>query len=132
MTNKLRNSLLKTAIAGIILMVIVMFFFYDALTRLSFINSLFNTGLILLVIGCIIFVIQGGFFNGFVFGFKRFFNSISRKASYIKEIEDDLKKDNKKEEENYIKKERSPSQWSCMIIGVIFLIVSFVLSYSLY
>lgn len=132
MGGKLQRSLLITGIAGLLLIAIMIIFFYKTFTSLNVINALFNSGLIFLIIGSAFFVIQGGFFNGITYGFKKFFNTISKSSQYLSEIEADIKDENKKNKELYVKKERHLLTWSCLIVGLTFFLISFVLSYLIY
>jgi hypothetical protein len=55
--------------------------------QLSWINTLFNCSLFLTVIGGVMIVIQGGFFNGIVRSFRLFFRKTNRIEQILEEIE---------------------------------------------
>jgi hypothetical protein len=55
--------------------------------QLMWINALFFCSLLLLIIGGILFIMQGNFFYFFAKSFKKFFKSANKMEVYIQEIE---------------------------------------------
>jgi hypothetical protein len=53
---------------------------------LSLINSSFLLSLVLLMVGAIFFLLQGGMFNGIIFGFNRFMKKMNKTEQYAAEI----------------------------------------------
>ncbi len=51
------------------------------------VNRLFIVSLLLLSAGGSLFVLQGGMFNGIIFGFKRFFHRMSKVGEYTREFD---------------------------------------------
>lgn len=54
---------------------------------LAWINILFLCSLLVTMVGGILFVIQGGFFNGIYRSFKHFFRSINKVEEVIQDVE---------------------------------------------
>ncbi|MGD6831151.1 DUF3899 domain-containing protein [Sutcliffiella halmapala] len=61
--------------------------FYQSHYLLKWVDFLFIFGLVLLVTGCLMYVVAGGFFSSFIHSCKVFFASISKKEQIISEIE---------------------------------------------
>ncbi|WP_180955206.1 DUF3899 domain-containing protein [Peribacillus deserti] len=75
-----------------ILASVVFAFFGENSYFISFMNSLFLIGLLYIVIGAFLFVVQGGFFNGIIFSMKNFLK-LDRLGAYVAQFDDtDLKK----------------------------------------
>lgn len=56
--------------------------------KLSLLNNVFLTSLLLLMIGGSLFLLEGGFFNIIIFGFKKFRRRMSTKGRYVAEQTD--------------------------------------------
>ncbi|USK57638.1 DUF3899 domain-containing protein [Cytobacillus solani] len=48
-------------------------------------NLLFFIGLLLLMIGGVLFVLKGGMYTGIIYSFRRFYKSISKMEEYVSE-----------------------------------------------
>ncbi|CAM3251694.1 DUF3899 domain-containing protein [Filibacter tadaridae] len=53
---------------------------------IHFLNGTFYIGLLFLVVGSALTLIQGGFFNAFARNSKRFFSTLSKKEQVIREV----------------------------------------------
>ncbi|MFC7393095.1 DUF3899 domain-containing protein [Scopulibacillus cellulosilyticus] len=111
-----------------LLTVLIMIFYYHKFNLLSFVNALSLTALILLIVGLIVWIVQGGFFDGFIFGFK-IFNRASRKRKAAKLGLDDYEADDDPRMSQH-------SKWSMsfplIIMSLIFFVISFLLSFTLF
>lgn len=76
---------------SIVLSVVFIYVFGQTNVFLSILNNLFIIASILLIIGGGFFVLQGGFFNGITYSFKRFFSRITRLGEYATAIDGDVK-----------------------------------------
>lgn len=61
--------------------------FSSAPTFAGLLDKWFLISLILLLISASLFVIQGGFFNGLIFSFKRFTNRMTKLGQYATELD---------------------------------------------
>ncbi|MFF3103447.1 DUF3899 domain-containing protein [Viridibacillus arvi] len=75
---------------SIVLSVVFIYVFGQTNIFLSILNNLFIIASILLIIGGGFFVLQGGFFNGITYSFKRFFSRITRLGEYATAIDGDV------------------------------------------
>jgi hypothetical protein len=71
----------------VILTTLISYFGNHSFNQLSWINTLFNCSLFLTVIGSMMIVIQGGFFNGILRSFRLFFQKTNRIEQVLEEIE---------------------------------------------
>lgn len=55
---------------------------------ITLLNNLFLTSLLLLMIGGILFLLEGGFFNIIIYGFKKFYHNFSTVGRYVAEETD--------------------------------------------
>ncbi|MGM9943356.1 MAG: DUF3899 domain-containing protein [Lysinibacillus sp.] len=62
-------------------------YFSPTITFAGLVDKWFLISLILLLIGASLFVIQGGFFNGLIFSFKRFTNRMTKLGEYATELD---------------------------------------------
>lgn len=67
--------------------VLFSFFIDSSINLFNLINSLFYISLLLTIIGGAMLILQGGFFNGMISGFKRLFHNPSRVEQVLGEIE---------------------------------------------
>lgn len=95
---------------------------HQSYNLLNWVDFLFILGLVLLVTGCLMYVVAGGFFSSFIHSCKAFFASISKKEQIISEIE------GKKDRSNIrLRKSFFPSKL-LIIFGFGYCIVSLFLS----
>ncbi|MGM0838566.1 MAG: DUF3899 domain-containing protein [Bacillota bacterium] len=96
--------------------------FHQSYYLLNWVDFLFIFGLVLLVTGCLMYVVAGGFFSSFIHSCKVFFASISKKEQIISEIE------GKKDRSNFrFRKSSFPSRL-LISFGIGYCIVSLFLS----
>lgn len=114
---------------GIILTLAFMLFFYHGFSLLSLLNGAFMTGLFLVIFGAFFMVLQAGFFNGIMYGMKRFFGSFSGSHEYINEIEDAWEKKDKPRTTKYPTSPKIKLTAPLLIIGLFFFILSIVGSF---
>jgi len=120
-------------ILGVAVLFFIIYMFSNSLTFLTLINGLAIVGIVYLLIGLILLVFYGGFFNIFGASFKRFFKSTAQRKV------DEL---NQSEEEVYYNRHAKPltefdpsgkalPKWTKLIIlyGAIFFIISLILSF---
>ncbi len=96
---------------------------------LSLLDSLFILGIVFVVIGAFLYIIQGGFFNGIIYSLKRF-RSSTKQGKFISQF-DDLDETKEVHEEFEIKRSFALTR-PFLFIGGFALILSFVLTYLLY
>ncbi|AWI14019.1 DUF3899 domain-containing protein [Caldibacillus thermoamylovorans] len=65
--------------------IFVVFFFGSEHTLISFINTVFYVGLIYVVTVLFMFTVKGGFFDGLVFGFRRYNHIMFKRKDYLEE-----------------------------------------------
>ena len=61
--------------------------FSSAPSLLNLLDRWFLISMVLLIIGASLFVVQGGFFNGLIFSFKRFTNRMTKQGQYASEFD---------------------------------------------
>lgn len=81
----MKNFLLWAALLP--LSYFAVFFFSPDPPLRNWLDGLFLIGLLLLIVGCVMVVIAGGFFNAFIRNWKTFFSSLNRKDQVIQDIE---------------------------------------------
>jgi uncharacterized integral membrane protein len=91
----------------------------------SFINYLFMISLLLIIVGGILFVIQGGLFTAINYSFKRVYKRISRKGKYLAELEGDHTNDEE------IKRLHFSYMPSIIISGIFLFVVTMLLAFSI-
>ncbi len=75
----------------LILLIVVLFFnlfistFGSLEYKITLLNNLFLTSLLLLMIGGSLFLLEGGFFNIVIYGFKKFYQKFSPVGRYVTE-----------------------------------------------
>lgn len=89
----------------------------------SLIDGLSTSSLLFLCLGLIIFVLQGGFFDGMIYSFKRFARSIRNRQLGENEAEAPLK------EYKHRDGKRSPIIWPLIFDSLFLFIVSLVISF---
>lgn len=62
----------------------------QSMTMLTIINHTFLASLAFTIVGAILFVVQGGLFNGIAYSFKRFFARVTKNGTYAYELDGDL------------------------------------------
>ncbi|MCF6409207.1 DUF3899 domain-containing protein [Pseudalkalibacillus salsuginis] len=62
------------------------FFYYDKITVVTFINSVFLVSMLYIMVGGLMFVTRGGFFDAFTHSFRR----LMKKGTRMGEIMDDV------------------------------------------
>lgn len=74
-----------------ILLIVVLFFnllissFGSLEYKITLLNNLFLTSMLLLIIGGSLFLLEGGFFNIVIYGFKKFYQKFSPVGRYVTE-----------------------------------------------
>ncbi|MBM7644017.1 small-conductance mechanosensitive channel [Scopulibacillus daqui] len=108
----------------LLLTVLFMVIRYHQFNLLSFANALALSSLALLIVGLIVWIIQGGFFDGFILGFK-LFKRASRKRRAAK-----LGLDDEEEDVRIHPHAKWPMSYPFILTGMAFFIVSMLLSYT--
>jgi len=65
--------------------IFAVFFFGSEHTLISLINTVFYVGLIYVVAVLFMFTVKGGFFDGLVFGFRRYNHIMFKRKDYLEE-----------------------------------------------
>ncbi|MBE1553284.1 DUF3899 domain-containing protein [Sporosarcina limicola] len=79
------RSLILLAIIFTVSVSILLLFFSESI--IYFFDGIFYIGLILLIIGSVLMLIQAEFFNAFVKSSKYFFSAVSKKEQVIRDVE---------------------------------------------
>ncbi|MFC4558175.1 DUF3899 domain-containing protein [Virgibacillus kekensis] len=105
-----------TFISAVVLSVLLTGYFYKTdFTVVDVINVTFMVGMIYLVVGTSLFLIQQGSFDGITYSFKRFFRRSSSYGDMLREVTPE------EEEESYLPKQRSfRLTYPLMVTGIIF------------
>lgn len=115
-----------TFISCVILSLLLTYFLYRTFTILVLVNTFFMTGLFCFLIGIVLFLIQGGSFNGITYSFKRFFKRTTRTGEMLREVTPE------EEEESYLPKERYFSlTYPLLLTGGILSIVSLITAFNI-
>lgn len=82
---------MKKSIFASLLTVPVLLFFYSLLfssaNLVQLLDVIFYIGLVLLIIGSVMLILQGGFFNAFISTTKHFFSTISKREQAVQRYE---------------------------------------------
>ncbi|GAA0316303.1 hypothetical protein GCM10008967_03600 [Bacillus carboniphilus] len=108
-------------VGALILTIVFTWLFYQEWSFFRWMDSLFLTGLSLLVVGFMMILIEGQFFSAFIRSTKHFFASISKKEQVIREVEE------KKESAPGYRK-HFPSSKIYLSTGVTFCVISLLIS----
>lgn len=84
--NKNHKQLFLTTTIPIIIC-LMLSFIKQGFLIISFLNNLFLFSLILLILGCTLFVIQSGVFNGIIYSYLRFYKKTSKVGKYLVDLE---------------------------------------------
>ena len=109
-------------VTSLLLSLVTPFFFYQSWSLLYWLDSLFLIGLVLLMIGGGMQIIEGQFFTAFIRSSKHFFKTISKKEQVIQEVE------GKKEEKTLGYRKSFPSAKIYWFVGLSFCLISFLFS----
>jgi hypothetical protein len=116
---------LVSIFSALILSVLLMVWMYKQWSLLAFINSASIIALIFLMVGGILFVVEGGFFSGIAYSFKRFYKKTTKTGKILDEIE-------KGEEDKYEPKTHSFSlTYPLILVGTVLFVVALALSYTI-
>lgn len=75
-------------IYAIVLLAFIMSFLLNStISLMAWLNTVFIMSLIVLVTGCVMLVIQGGFFDRFIANFKRFWSKNDKAEEVVREVE---------------------------------------------
>jgi len=86
-------KLIKVMIVTVCIFLCSLFYTFlskQAVSLLTMINYTFLLSLACTIIGGSLFVVQGGFFNGVGYSFKRFFARVSKNGAYAYELDGNL------------------------------------------
>ncbi|HEU5139084.1 MAG TPA: DUF3899 domain-containing protein [Bacillales bacterium] len=114
-----------TFTAAVILSLLIMAGIYKEVSFLSAINSASLASLILIIVGASMLVVQGGFFNGISYSFKRFYRkSLKSTEGFEDEVDDN--------EEDYRPTQRTFSfTFPALIVGILLFLLTLALSYTI-
>lgn len=111
--------------SALILSVLLMVWMYRQWSLIAFINSASIIALIFLMVGGMLFVVQGGFFSGIAYSFKRFYKKTTKTGEILDEIEGD-------EEDRYEPKTHSFSlTYPLILVGAVLFVLTLALSYTI-
>jgi hypothetical protein len=96
--------------------------FYQSYSLLYWVNFLFLVGLLLVIIGCLMFVTAGDFFASFIHSCRVFFSRISKTEQVIEEIE------RKKNPINASFRRKNLSYQLILFFGIGYCVISLLLS----
>ncbi len=84
-------NLIKRSIYAIIILLIVGvgvgFFYYENLTLVTVLNSVFMISLVYIMIGSLMFVARGGFFDAITLSFRRFMKKGTKYGELMDDVE---------------------------------------------
>ncbi|MGM7700897.1 DUF3899 domain-containing protein [Pseudalkalibacillus sp. Hm43] len=84
-------NLIKRSIYALIILLIVGvgagFFYYDNLTFVAVLNSVFMVSLAYIMLGCLMFVARGGFFDAITLSFRRFMKKGTKYGDIMDDVE---------------------------------------------
>ncbi|WP_019414090.1 DUF3899 domain-containing protein [Paenisporosarcina sp. TG20] len=103
----------------------ITYLIHQTLSLYKWIDSLFLVGLLLIVTSAILLLIEGQFFTAFIKSCKHFFSRVNRKEQVIRESE--MRSNHTASYQN-----KFPSRRFFFEIGILFCVVSFVVSTTVY
>ncbi|MDN3954203.1 DUF3899 domain-containing protein [Sporolactobacillus laevolacticus] len=118
-----RRSFLSIGLIELVFTLAIQFLYQKPFKIRSLIDGLSTISLLFLCLGLIIFVLQGGFFDGMIYSFKRFARSIRNRQLGEDEAETPLK------EYKHRDGKRSPIIWPLIFDSLFLFIVSLVISF---
>lgn len=114
-------------IGCLVLMIIFQFYLYQtSFTFTHFINDLFLAGLVFVAIGGLFYVIQSGFFDVPMYTIAKFWKGVTNIGRWVEENE--FEEDEKPIYDHEKRKRRHPFPLSSVVVGLLFCIISFILS----
>ncbi|WP_085521735.1 DUF3899 domain-containing protein [Tuberibacillus sp. Marseille-P3662] len=117
---------LSSFISSVILSVLITFLIYKQINMLTIVNGSFLVGLFYLIVGLVLYIIQGGFFNGITYSFRRFFRRTSRQGDIMNDIS------SADEEEALVPKDHDfPWTYPILISGCLLGCISMALAYTI-
>lgn len=117
------KSYLITAVVSLIITAVIMSFEYGQVSLIAFVNSGAMTGILFFVLGCIIYVAGGGFFNATLYSMKVFYKKMTRQGRMIAEAEGD-------EDEFEQRTFKTPFTYPLLAVGIGLFLLTLVLSYA--